>query len=111
MCSGTASARMAKASLCDARIFSCRTITVPSEEMYGQGAVLPPDTFRFSRSATNSLLEWLRPPGDIVFIVGGTLPVLYLCWLGVRYMKVQTNREASNGVLFTEIVESKRSGA
>lgn len=68
-------------------------------------------SLKFLSNHTNSMLEWLRLPGDTVFIVGGTLPVLYLCWLGVRYMKVQTNREPSNGVLFTEIVDSKRSGA
>ena len=36
---------------------------------------------------TNALIEWLRLPGDVLFIVGGTLPrVLYLAWLAVRHM-------------------------
>ncbi|MGH7989467.1 MAG: nitric-oxide reductase large subunit [Limisphaerales bacterium] len=56
---------------------------------------------------TLSLLEWLRLPGDVVFIVGGTLPVLYLCWLGVSRMKKQTPREVPDGVLFAEIHETK----
>ena len=53
-------------------------------------------------SATNSLLEWMRFPGDVVFIVGGVLPILYLCWLGVRYMKSPTAGDASARSLFTE---------
>jgi nitric oxide reductase subunit B len=65
----------------------------------------------FLSNRTNSLLEWLRLPGDTVFILGGTLPALYLCWLGVRRMKPQANREAPSEVLFTEIVESESSDA
>jgi len=34
---------------------------------------------------TNALLEWLRLPGDIVFIAGGALPVLYITFIGVRH--------------------------
>lgn len=68
-------------------------------------------SLNFLSNRTNALLEWLRLPGDTLFIVGGTLPVLYLCWLGVRYMKPQTSLEAPSDVLFTEIVESKRSEA
>ena len=33
----------------------------------------------------NVILEWLRMPGDVVFLVGGVLPFVYLCWLGVRH--------------------------
>src|SRR5262245_61714456 len=36
---------------------------------------------------TNAFREWMRLPGDAVFIVGGVLPVLYLAWLGVRRSK------------------------
>jgi nitric oxide reductase subunit B len=56
------------------------------------------------------MLEWLRLPGDALFIVGGTLPILYLCWLGVSRMKIQTPREEPDGMLFTEIQESKKFG-
>ena len=66
-------------------------------------------SLKFLSNHTNAMLEWLRLPGDALFILGGTLPVLYLSWLGVRYMKVQPGLEPANGVLFTEIVESKRS--
>jgi nitric oxide reductase subunit B len=68
-------------------------------------------SLNFLSNRTNALLEWLRLPGDTLFILGGTFPVLYLCWLGVRYMKPQTSLEAPSDVLFTEIVESKRSEA
>lgn len=57
------------------------------------------------------LLEWMRLPGDVLFIVGGTLPILYLCWLGVARRKVQPPREEADGVLFTEIQEPKQFGA
>ena len=52
----------------------------------------------------------MRLPGDALFILGGTLPVLYLCWLGVRRLKTQPPREAPDGVLFTEIQEKQKIG-
>ena len=52
----------------------------------------------------------MRLPGDALFIVGGTLPILYLCWLGVSRMKPQTPREVPDGVLFKEIQETKFGG-
>ena len=36
----------------------------------------------FLTNDTNALLEWLRLPGDIVFIGGGALPVLYITYVG-----------------------------
>ena len=60
-------------------------------------------SLKFLSNHTNALLEWLRLPGDALFIVGGTLPVLYLCWRGVSRMKGRTPREEPDGVLFTEI--------
>jgi hypothetical protein len=35
----------------------------------------------------------------------GTLPVLYLSWVGVRHMKPLTTLEEPRDVLFTEIVK------
>src|ERR1017187_4941959 len=57
-----------------------------------------------------SMLEWMRLPGDAVFILGGTLPVLYLCWLGVRHMKKQPPREEPDGILFTELQKNEKFG-
>ncbi len=33
----------------------------------------------------NVILEWLRMPGDVVFLVGGILPFVWITWLGVRH--------------------------
>ena len=64
----------------------------------------------FLSDRTNALLEWLRLPGDVLFIVGGTLPILYLAWLGVRHLKARPPREEPDGVLFTDIQESEKFG-
>lgn len=42
-------------------------------------------------------------PGDVVFILGGALPVLYLSFLGIRYTKKGTARELPTETLFAEI--------
>ncbi|WP_084220031.1 nitric-oxide reductase large subunit [Spirillospora albida] len=36
-------------------------------------------------SDTNTVLEWLRLPGDVVFIAGGVGPLLWLAFLGIRH--------------------------
>jgi nitric oxide reductase subunit B len=50
-------------------------------------------------------IEWLRLPGDVVFIIGGTLPLLYLAWLGVRYRGRPSEEEERHAALFTEVIE------
>jgi nitric oxide reductase subunit B len=60
-------------------------------------------TLKFIGNPTNSLLEWLRFPGDVVFIVGGALPIVYLCWLGVRHVSGARAVEAEES-LFTEVI-------
>ncbi|WAZ25531.1 cbb3-type cytochrome c oxidase subunit I [Streptomyces cinnabarinus] len=54
---------------------------------------------------TNVFLEWLRLPGDVVFLVGGVLPLLWMCWLGVRHRRGPTRRpeDAEQTLLFTEV--------
>jgi hypothetical protein len=54
---------------------------------------------------TNALIEWMRLPGDVLFIVGGVLPLLYLCWLGVRHTVPRVTFEEPEGILFAEITE------
>lgn len=61
-------------------------------------------TLKFIGSRGNSVLEWLRLPGDVVFILGGTLPLLYICFLGIRYMRSNTTAEDPDETLFTELV-------
>src|SRR5262249_1249129 len=65
-------------------------------------------SLQFLSNRTNALLEWLRLPGDALFIIGGTLPILYLSWLRVSQMKRQTTLEEPHDVLFAEIVEVER---
>jgi nitric oxide reductase subunit B len=56
---------------------------------------------------TNTVIEWLRLPGDIYFIVVGVLPLLYLTYLGVRYTVKQVVIEEPEELLFTEVTEPK----
>ncbi|MFJ8578351.1 nitric-oxide reductase large subunit [Micromonospora sp. NPDC093277] len=55
---------------------------------------------------TNMFLEWLRLPGDVVFMVGGVLPLLWMAWLGIRHRVSRTRspEEPPETLLFTEIV-------
>jgi len=62
-------------------------------------------TLQFITGGANPVLEWLRFPGDVVFIVGGVLPIVYLCWLGVRCQKPVETTAAAEEILFTEVVE------
>lgn len=62
-------------------------------------------SLKYVSSATNAFIEWLRFPGDVVFIVGGVLPLLYLCWLAVRFRVKETTLEEPEALLFTEITE------
>jgi len=62
-------------------------------------------TLKYATNDLNALIEWLRLPGDAVFIVGGVFPLLYLCWLGVRYTVPGTTREEPVKVLFAEVSE------
>jgi nitric oxide reductase subunit B len=67
-------------------------------------------TLEFLTNETNALLEWIRLPGDVVFIVGGVLPLLYLCYLGVRYTVPRIIVEEPEDILFTEITEPEATG-
>ncbi|HWR13898.1 MAG TPA: cbb3-type cytochrome c oxidase subunit I [Terriglobales bacterium] len=65
---------------------------------------------KYLSNPTNALIEWLRFPGDAVFIIGGVLPVLYLCWLGIRHMSSGVTQEEPREVLFTEVVGAAEEG-
>ncbi len=62
-------------------------------------------TLKFLGSPVNALIEWMRFPGDTVFIVGGILPLLYLTWLGIRHTVPVTTFEEPEAILFTDISE------
>jgi nitric oxide reductase subunit B len=55
-------------------------------------------------SHRNALLEWMRLPGDVVFIVGGALPVFYLAALGVLRSKPRPTAERAQSVALTEVL-------
>ena len=61
--------------------------------------------FRVS-TAIEFLLEWLRLPGDALFILGGVLPVLYLAWLGVRRPKAIVDSQKPGDLLLSEVAEA-----
>jgi nitric oxide reductase subunit B len=54
---------------------------------------------------TNTVIEWLRLPGDVYFILVGVLPLLYLTYLGVRYTVKRVVIEEPDELLFTEVTE------
>ncbi len=60
-------------------------------------------SLEFLTNDTNSLIEWIRLPGDILFIGGGVLPLLYVCYLGVRHRVGRTTLGEGDEILFTEI--------
>jgi nitric oxide reductase subunit B len=64
-------------------------------------------SLEFLAGDTVALLEWMRLPGDLVFIVGGVLPLLYLCYLGVRHTVPRITMEEPEDILFTEITEGE----
>jgi nitric oxide reductase subunit B len=62
-------------------------------------------SLQYLTNSTNALIEWLRFPGDVLMIVGGVLPLVYLCWLGVRYRIGPVTLEEPEHPLFTEVTE------
>jgi nitric oxide reductase subunit B len=68
-------------------------------------------SLKYIGSPQNALLEWLRFPGDVIFIVGGVLPVVYICWLGLRYQFAGGGRAAQPAEApFTDLVTVGDSG-
>ena len=61
----------------------------------------------FLTNDTNALIEWLRLPGDIVFIVGGALPALYIAYLGIRHTVKRVTLDEPEDILFTEIEQAE----
>jgi nitric oxide reductase subunit B len=60
-------------------------------------------SLEFLTNDTNSLIEWIRFPGDVLFIAGGVLPLLYICWVGVRHRVKGETLVEPDEILFTEI--------
>ena len=50
---------------------------------------------------SNVLLEWMRMPGDLVFIIGGILPFLYIAYVAVRhFFKSEPTEQFTENPLF-----------
>ncbi|MBS1822800.1 MAG: cbb3-type cytochrome c oxidase subunit I [Acidobacteria bacterium] len=64
-------------------------------------------TLNYIGSRANSILEWMRMPGDVLFILGGVLPILYLSWLGIRHMQKNRITEGTQDILFTEVATTQ----
>jgi nitric oxide reductase subunit B len=60
---------------------------------------------KFLTNHTNAVIEWLRFPGDVVFIAGGALPALYIAYLGVRHTVKRVTLDEPDDILFTEVHE------
>jgi hypothetical protein len=52
-----------------------------------------------------AIIEWLRLPGDLVFIVGGAIPTLYIAYLGIRHTVKQVTLEQPEDILFTNVYQ------
>ena len=65
-------------------------------------------SLEFLTTGMNTLLEWMRLPGDILFLAG-IVPILYLAWLAVRYRVAPTTLDEPRELLFTEVTEAGRS--
>ena len=50
----------------------------------------------------NAFLEWMRMPGDVIFLVPGILPFLWIAFLGIRYGIKATATEMEPETLFVE---------
>jgi nitric oxide reductase subunit B len=61
---------------------------------------------KFLGNDTNALIEWLRLPGDIVFIVGGAIPALYIAYLGIRHTVKRVTLDEPEDILFTDVEQT-----
>ncbi|MDF2967751.1 MAG: nitric oxide reductase [Nocardioidaceae bacterium] len=60
-------------------------------------------TLAFVTEPGNAALEWLRMPGDLIFMIGGVLPFLWIAWLGVRHTRAATTLDVPIEALYTEL--------
>ena len=60
---------------------------------------------KFLTNHTNTVIEWLRFPGDVVFIVGGAIPALYIAYLGIRHTVQRVTLDEPEDILFTIVHE------
>ncbi|TDH48044.1 nitric-oxide reductase large subunit [Mycobacterium talmoniae] len=52
----------------------------------------------------NSVLEWMRLPGDLLLIIGGVLPFVWIAWTAIRNLRAQPAAdELPENPLYTEV--------
>ena len=55
-------------------------------------------------NSVNTIIEWGRMPGDLIFIIGGVLPYLYIAFLGLRnWRRGRTVDAFTEDALYEEI--------
>ena len=60
-------------------------------------------------NTVNTIIEWGRMPGDLVFIIGGVLPYLWIAFLGVRsWRHGRTVESFAEDALYEEVSASRR---
>jgi nitric oxide reductase subunit B len=61
-------------------------------------------TLKFIGDPTNSTIEWIRLPGDVLFIIGGVLPLVWMGLQGVIHRGKHDDALTEDDlVLFTEV--------
>jgi nitric oxide reductase subunit B len=55
-----------------------------------------------------AFIEWMRLPGDVIFIGGGVLPLLWICFQGVRAARGPGHAGGTQSALFTEITGAEQ---
>lgn len=59
-------------------------------------------TLDYLSNTTNTILEWVRLPGDVLFILGGALPLLWLAFWAVAGRKKVAPADEYDATLYTE---------
>ena len=67
-------------------------------------------TLGYLTSDVNKILEWGRLPGDVIFIVGGCVPFLWMAFQGLlNYRKGLVVDELPEEILYTELTPREKS--
>ncbi len=65
----------------------------------------------FVTNGTSWWIEVLRLPGDLLFLIGGVLPLIWLALLGIRHRGAHLERHEDGGqLLFTELTPADPAG-
>ena len=59
-------------------------------------------TLGYIATPGNAVLEWLRMPGDVIFLVGGVAPFVWIAWTGVRHAITKRTHVLEPETLYVE---------